>query len=284
MRALPALLISTLALTGCDYVDNPGAPSGDGGGNNGGTLKRRALLEEYTGHRCTTCPAAHVVAAGLANAYGDQMILVGMHVTETFAAPLDPPAADGRYSTDFRTAAGNEYVETFAPSAIPNGLVNRTRFNSSITLSKDAWSSAIAAIVAQDAAMDVWVDTIEHDATNNTVSAVVKVAVLQPLTGEHNVVAYLTEDHIIDWQSNALVSPSDVPDYDHRHVLRRTLGPVWGDIIIPSSAAVGDTLTMTYTDIAMDPAWVAANCEVVAYVYNTTTDEVLQANKRELEP
>lgn len=284
MRLPLLLLLGAFSLAGCDYVDDPTPPSAGGGNNGGTTVKRRALLEEFTGHRCTTCPAAHLLAAGLAAAYQEDLIIVGVHATDFFAAPLDPPAANGSYSTDFRTVAGEAYVSTFNVSFIPTGLVNRTPFNSSTTISSGNWSSAIADIVAQDAACEVWIDTIEHDATANTVSTVVKVAVLQAITGQHNLTVYLTEDHVVDWQLNSLASPPDVEFYDHRHVLRTNLNGTWGEVVIPASAAVGDTLTISLNDIAINPGWNAANCELVAYVYNSSTNEVLQAAERRFQP
>lgn len=282
MRTNSFLLLVALALMGCDYVNDPGEIVGDNTGGQG--VKRRALLEEFTGHRCNTCPAAHAVAASLASAYGDKLIIVGVHATDFFAAPLDPPAANGSYSTDFRTPAGDVYATTFNVSFLPTGLVSRQAFNSSTTISSGNWSSAIADIIDDDAALDVWVSQLDHDASANTVSAEVKVAVLQAVTGDHNLTVYLTEDHVIDWQLNSLVSPPDVENYDHRHVLRANLNGTWGDPVQVGSAVVGDTLTMTFVDIAMDPAWNADNCALVAYVYNTASYQVLQAAEREFQP
>lgn len=283
MRVAILTIICTVALLGCDYVDDPVAPSGGGNGG-GGTVKRRALLEEFTGHRCNTCPAAHAVAANLATAFGNELIVVGVHATDFFAAPLNPPAPNGAYSTDFRTPAGSAYATAFSISFLPTGLVSRKPFNSSITISSGNWSSAIADIVAQDAACDIWFSSLTHNAGANTVSAEVKVAVLAPISGDHNLTVYLTEDHVIDWQLNSLVSPPDVPDYDHRHVLRTNLNGTWGESAITGSAQAGDTLTFSFSGIAMNPAWNAANCALVAYLYNTATNEVSQAAERKFVP
>lgn len=282
MRNTSLFLLGALALASCDYVNDPVA---GGTTNNGGEgVKRRALLEEFTGHRCNTCPAAHAVAASLSSAFGDDLIVVGVHATDFFGAPLDPPAPNGSYSTDFRTTAGEAYTTAFNVSFLPTGLVNRKPYNSSTTISSGNWSSAVADIIAEDAELDMWISELEHNAIANTVSAEVKVAVLSPVTGDNNLTVYLTEDHVIDWQLNSLVSPPDVENYDHRHVLRSNLNGTWGDPLQLSTAAVGDTLTMTFTDIAMDPAWNAANCALVTYVYNTTSYQILQAAEREFQP
>lgn len=284
MRTYSAvLLINMILLAGCDKVDEPIAP-GQTNNSGGETVKRRAILEEFTGHRCNTCPAAHAVAANLANAFGDDLIVVGIHATDFFAAPVNPPASNGSYSTDFRTSAGNAYATSFSVSFLPTGLVNRTPFNNSTTISSGNWSSAIAAITSQDAACNVWVSQFTHNDVAHTVSAEVKVAVLSTITGSHNMTVYLTEDHVIDWQLNSLVSPPDVSDYDHRHVLRTNLNGTWGETLIASNAQAGDTLTLSWNNVPVNANWNAQNFALVAYAYNTATNEVLQAAERKLLP
>lgn len=283
--ALLRILFGALVFAGCDYIDDPTAPGSNGGGGTGDVVKRRALLEEFTGHRCNTCPAAHAVAANLADFFGDDLIVVGVHATDFFAAPLDPPSTS--YTTDFRTEAGEAYATSFEVTFLPTGLINRTPFNNSIRVSSGNWSSAIAAIVDDDAALDIWFTEVTHNALTNTVSAKVQVAVLRPLTGAHNITLYLTEDHVIDWQLNSLVPPPGDPNvefYDHRHVLRTTLNGTLGEVLISTSAAVGDTLPASYLNVPVNPDWNAANFAAVAYVYNTATKEVLQAVERKFQP
>lgn len=285
MHKLASFLLVSLLFAGCDYVDDPTAPgTGSTGNNNGETVKRRALLEEFTGHRCNNCPAAHAVAASLADNYGEELIVVGIHATSTFAAPVDPPSPNGAYATDFRTPAGDTYTTTFGVSFLPVGMVNRTPYNSSITISSGSWSSAIADIVSQDAVCDVWFSELTHNATANTVSAEVKIAVLAPITGDHNLTVYLTEDHVIDWQLNSLATPPDVELYDHRHVLRTNLNGTWGTLAVSGSAATGDTITMAFNDVSVDPSWNIDNCAVVGYLYVPSTNEVLQASERKFQP
>lgn len=276
---LPFLLIAA-GLAACDQVKEPIPPSTPGGPDGGEFVKRRLLLEDFTGHRCNNCPAAANTAQQLQALYGEDLVVVGVHVTETFAAPL----SNGTYTTDFRTPAGDAYEQAFGISWLPAGMVSRHTFDNGKLLAHTGWSAAVAELIGSEADLDIWFEELEHDAANNTVSAVVKVAVLQPITGTHNLTIYLTEDHVIDWQTNAAVSPPDVPDYDHRHVLRTNINGTWGEEVIATSANAGDTLTLSYSDHAMDPAWVAGNCALVAYVYSTTTDEVLQVAEKKFTP
>ncbi len=282
LRTYFPLFLGVALLGSCDIVKEPIPPGIIGGGGNDSTVTRKILLEEFTGHQCNSCPAAHLVAAQLKTLYPADIVVVGIHATATFAAPQSNP--DGSYSTDFRTPAAAAYVNSFGVTFLPTGMLNRTPYNGSITISHDAWSSAVSDIIGQPAALDIWFSQLTHDPGTSTVSAEVKVAVLAPVSGDHNLTIYLTEDHVIDWQLNSQASPPDIPDYDHRHVLRDNINGTWGAPFFSGSAAVGDTLSLIYTGVAMDPGWNAANCALVAFVYNTDTYEVLQAEERKFQP
>jgi hypothetical protein len=286
MRVFSVILLAGIAaLSGCDIVENP-VPSGQQNGGSGGTVKRRALLEEFTGHHCNNCPAAHAAAAQLHDFYGDDLILVNLHAAANFNSSFIAPQSnpDGSYATDFRTSEGQAYATNYAVTFLPSGMVNRTPYDNVTVLSSANWGSAVDAIVNEDALVNVWIDDLAHDAGTNTVSATVKVALLADISSEHKLTVYLTEDHVIDWQYNSLVAPPDVEFYDHRHVFRKTLDGAWGRVAVASSASVGDTLTFSYVDVPMDPAWDPANCALVAYVYEASSNEVLQAAEREFVP
>lgn len=279
MRNPATLIIAMLVVaTGCDYVERPVDPNAGGNGGNGGngTVTRNVLLEEFTGHRCSTCPAAHIVAKQLDDLYGDRLVVVGVHATATFAAPVDPPNPDGSFSTDFRTPAGDAYTTAFGVSFLPTGVVSRKPFNSSITLAQGTWGSAVSALVDEPALFDLWVEDLVHNAQANTVSATVKVAVLQPIEADHKLTVYLLEDHVVDWQQNAQASPPNVPDYEHRHVLRTTLTDTWGQNAVAAGAAPGDTLEFPFTNFAMDPAWDPTECSLVAFLHEGVDNEVMQ--------
>lgn len=284
MLRISILLLLAASIVGCDYVDEPLAPGTDGNGGSDSTIARRVLLEEFTGHRCSTCPAAHVVAQQLDALYGDRLIVVGIHATATFGAPLNPPAADGRYSTDFRTPAGDTYTTTFGVSFLPTGMVGRKVYNSSITIAQGSWGSAIADIIDQPALFELWFDALQFNASTNTVSATVKAVTQQAIDADHKLTIHLLEDRVIDWQLNASVSPPDIADYEHRHVLRNTLNGTWGEDAVAAGMAAGDTLTFVVNGFAVDPAWNAANCSLVAYLYNVSTNEVMQAVERKFQP
>lgn len=279
------VLAIALLATGCDVIDEPDNPVPSVGPCTGnGSGARRVLLEDLTGFRCSTCPPAAEKAREIQSFYCKDVIVVAMHVTSTFAAPLNP--APGPFSTDFRTPSGNETITTagFQPPNLPIGMVNRKVDGTLGTrlLQHGAWATATAAVIGEPAQFEVLIDTIVHNSVSNTYDFRVRVPVLQDVSGGYNLTVLLTEDHVADWQKDARYDPSDLFPYDHRHVLRDNVNGTWGESIIASSAAVGDTIPTQYSyglpANVIDPA----HCAVVAYVYRTDSYEVMQVSQREL--
>lgn len=277
---IPVLLIA--ALSGCDIIDQPkgdlAAPTPPGGGN----VTRNVLLEDCTGFRCNNCPDAATRAMQLKDIYGDRLVVVGVHMVNTFAEPLPP-----NFLTDFRTPAGAAYEQTFDISALPTGLVNRKKINGSWLVSRYSWSTATAGMIDQAADIDLRIDTMSYNASTNTVSGNITGVVLHPLSTAHNITIYLTEDHVIDWQINSQVTPPDVPDYEHRHVLRGALNSPWGGPFMAVTDQVSDTISLPFSYPLPGNVLQPDNCAIVAYVYSTSGAdqyEVKQVTERKFVP
>ena len=284
MKQLVFPIFLALMMAACDTVKEPippGTGGQNGGGGNEGTV-RRVLLEDFTGHRCNNCPAATSTAIQLQELYGDRVIVVGVHATQTFAAPL-PNSPDGSYTTDFRTDAGTAYEQAFGVSFLPVGMVNRKHFNNVRLLSPNQWSTRVGEMIDLPAAFDIWFEELAYDPNTRTIDTEIKVAVLEPVSGDHALTIYLTEDHVIDWQYNAQADPPNVPNYEHRHVLRDNVNGTWGAPLISGSADVGDTLTLSYSGYTLAPNWNEANCSLVAYLYRTDNEEVMQAQEQKIQ-
>lgn len=284
MKNLFKILFAAALLAGCDYVDDPIPPGG--GGENGGndTVLRTALLEEFTGHRCATCPAAHAVVQQLSNLFGERLVIVGIHATNTFGAPLQPPAADGRYSTDFRTPAGDAYTSNFGVSFLPTGIVSRKPYNSTLAISQGSWGSAISNVLEQPAFFSIGFEDMQVNTSNNTLNATVKIHTEKAIDADHKLTIYLVEDNVIDWQLNGPATPPDVPDYVHRHVLRGAVNGTWGEDVVPAGTAAESTFSVAVSAFPLKPEWNVTNCYLVAYVYQTSSKEVMQVAQQKIRP
>lgn len=282
-KHFPSLLATLLLLGGCDVVSDPVQPTTNGGGPIVEGIPRRVLLEDLTGHRCNNCPRAARVAHDLVEVYGDQLIVVGVHMINGFAAPLQP-IGDDLFDTDFRTTAGSTYETTFQVMGLPQGMFNRTPYNNSLLQSDGAWPEAMATMAGQEADLDVQFTAFSFDNATNTVQGTIRVPVVNALDGDHDLVIYLTEDHVIDWQIDATATPSNVPDYEHRHVLRAALNGTWGEPLVTGSAAAGDTLSASFSYPLPANVLEPNNCALVAYVARRDNNEVVQVTERKFQP
>ena len=280
VRSLP-LLVALALLSGCDQVDQPYELGGPGNGGPVDQVVRKVLLEDMTGHTCNNCPDGARKAAELQDLFGEDLIVVGVHCTETFAAPL-LPLGDDYFDTDFRTESGNAYEPAFGIFFLPTGMVSRVDNFGTNTIAYDEWGTVISSIIGTPSPYHLWFDTLIS--TGNTVSTTVKLALLETVTGDLNMTIYLTEDSVVDWQVDNDATPPEVPDYVHRHVLRANLNGTWGVPVVTGSGQAGDTISLEYSDFALDPAWNPNHCALVAYVYDTTSDEVMQAEERKFQP
>ena len=215
--------------------------------------------------------------------YCGDVIVVAVHCTPTFAAPTATPPDP--FSTDFRTVAGEEYVSTFQPPGLPNGLISRREYDGSQVVGEDNWSSAVAAILGQPAEFEVAFDTVIYDAGTETMDLRVKVDALTANTGEYNLVIYLLEDDVIEGQQDNRVPGGIVYPYTHNHALRDNINGTWGTQAFTGSIVMGQSVTLTFNDYVLAANVLEpTNCSLVAYIYRVDNDEVMQVSERHLIP
>ncbi|MDX9751345.1 MAG: Omp28-related outer membrane protein, partial [Flavobacteriales bacterium] len=174
--------------------------------------------------------------------------------------------------------------QSFGVSYLPVGMVNRRPYNGSQLVDYNAWGSATEAIIDQPAVMHLDVNALQYQPGSPQVGVMVKMTLTEDLTDDHRLVIYLTEDPVIDWQYDNQATPSDVEFYPHRHVLRGTVTDAWGDVVVNGTAGAGQLIVRQYTYALPANVLEPANCAVVAYVYNTATDEVVQVAERKFVP
>ena len=153
------------------------------------------------------------------------------------------------------------------------GMVARLGPDGQKPVGKGAWESNMLAegLVGQAPAASLGLTTYWDDSTR-TVGARADLAwITAPPGTDYRVQFYLVESHIIDWQ---LDNGVDIENYEHNHVLRAGMNGEWGTDV--TALAQGDTEQFV-SDIVADANWVRENCEIVAFVYDADSYEVLQA-------
>ena len=267
-----------LFFSACDIVDPPFAETSTTGptGPVSGAV-RKVLLEDFTGHKCGNCPRAGEAADALKQAYGDQLIVYAAHVG--FFAETEPL---GSYTYDFRTSAGDEIDATFNISSIglPKGMVNRKEVGSNPVIDYSEWGTAVSNIltIPPDASIRI---SSSFNSANRELEATVTTEFLNALNGNYNLCVYLTEDSIVNWQKDYQATPEDIEFYTHRHVLRGSMNNTWGEEIVNGTVTAGDSTTNTYTTV-LDTGWAENHMSIVAFLYDFSTKEVLQAEEEHL--
>lgn len=264
-----------LAITGCDEVEKPYLRDGDGGsGGDTGTIARKVLIEDFTGHKCVNCPEAHQVVEELKAEFGEDIVAIAVHAG-TFAEP----SSSGDYTADYRTAVGNELNNTFDVQFYPSGTLNRKE-NATVYSSK-TWKQEVRAMMGQEAIASIEVTPVYEDGTAQ-LGADVDVTFTEVPGGQVNVCVFVTESGIISAQKNDAVSVGPVPDifdYEHKHMLRGSMNGTWGEPVTSETIEAETTYTKNYTGFSIADHWDPANMSIVAFIYDQTTQEVLQVEE-----
>jgi hypothetical protein len=280
-----AFAVLIFSFSSCDYIE---APYSEGNGVDTVLCPpqdfeavtnhtRKILVEDYTGHTCGNCPRAAETAAALINTYGEQVVVMSVHVG-FFAQPKNNP--NGSYAADYRTEPGNELNTFFGNDAagLPNGMVNRKPMGgSSPVLSYNSWASAADIEMTLAPVADIYIKP-QYDEASNTACADVKVEFLADLSGEYKLSVFVTEDSIVSWQKDYDATPSDISDYVHRHMLRTAFNGTWGETI-GTAPITSESSDIKRYSVSLNSAWNSNHLHVVAFIYNTSTYEVIQAEE-----
>ena len=269
------LAIVSAAALSCDKIDenNYIVYSGASGewfdGDAVADHSQRAFLEKYTGVRCNNCPTAAQVIAAASSQYGDKLVVVAIHDSNTLQRPIGE-------SPDMRSDDGNAWsnaLGVFGAGEYPMALVNRKpsgngweRFNpvggvsTQIDEALAAAPSVALAISANhgDARVDIDVN-LEYLAT---------------LDGKQTLTLVLIEDGIIATQK--MPNHSDSAGYVHNHILRDVITDLWGaDIDANGQAGTCRKARFTYTQA--NPAWNLDRCHIIALVSDKDSKKVYNA-------
>ncbi len=286
-----------LIFTSCDKVSNPYPPTNANAGDVTScdtpsfpiisTHIRRVLVEDYTGHTCGNCPKAAEELTYCDSVYSGQIVSLAIHVGY-FAEPCPPPPST-LPCRDYRTTVGDQYNTVFYASAggLPQGVVNRKVFDSSngtfqylVGYQSHGWTNFVSTFIGNPAVAELQIIN-SYNPTTRKLCTALKSEFLTNLNGQYKLVVLLTQDSIIDWQIDYRYSPSMIPNYIHKHMLRDAINSTWGDEIANGIVTTGTTALNRYA-YNIPTSYLGVNAEpehmhVIAFIYDVATNEVLQA-------
>jgi hypothetical protein len=300
-----ACISFALSFTSCDKVENPIKPAIELDTtiyegiwedyvyptfSQNTNTERNVLLEDYTGHRCLACPGAAVIAKDIEDANPDRVFVASVHASPGGITVFQELAADcglpsnptDKYCTTFYCNEGIEYGNVFGSgfgfTGNPSGNVNRKDFGSNVFTAASEWTTNTAALIAEnDLKVNIQAEC-NYYASANGFYLHTETEFLEDLTGSYNMVVYLMENEVVDYQD---VLGTAVPDYHHHNIFRGCIdGLPWGRSI--SSDQLSGS--KSYLDYSYKLPTGQTNDEfhLLIYVYDVDTYEVLQVIKQEI--
>ncbi len=265
-------LFSLTFFFACDKIDAPYTKDTSGGGTDTGTIQvvKKVLLEEFTGHACVNCPAAHELAASLAEEYDGKLSIISIHA----GYQAEP---SGELPEDFTNEVGDEIFAAYNDPFNPMGLVDRNEDAASLSSS---WAAKIAEEMALPVEFSIVLTPDYHNDTR-VFDLTLKMKAMAAHSGNLRFCAFITENDIIAPQKNndSNVGPTPIiEDYHHNHVLRGSMNGTWGDLLAEGDTPEGKEFSKDLS-LTIPQEWAVENCHVVAFVFDENTKRILQVEE-----
>lgn len=242
---------------------------------------RNVLLEDFTGHTCTNCPAAAVVAKNIENANGGKVIVTSVHASTSsgFQVPSPPTLP-----LDHRTEAGNAYANAMTIAFNPSGTVNRTITSGNYYLFVSDWNQKVNAELAKTPDFNIQVQYNYFEETRGLFLHT-ECEVLNNVSGDYSIISFLSRDKVIAPQKD--VGGVTIYDYEHHAVLSDNINGTWGTPIITGGATSGTKLYNNFSyemkDASQDSTYKIDNISIITVISDRNNYEILQVVKTELE-
>ncbi len=242
-----------------------------------GKVVRRVLLEDYTGHTCVNCPEASLVAEGLEGGYNGRLIVIAVHAG--YYATAYPT---GDFTANYTSTAGNDWFTDFEVQVNPKGMVNRTAYEGSLVLGSDQWGNAVESQMALPQQANLTIEAT-FDTSSGQVQATLDSKFMAVLSGSYSLTVCITEDSLISPQknNNPEVGPTPIIyDYVFMNVLRGSVNGSYGEVLT-TAVDTSKTIEKNY-NFTLDPSWNPKHLNLVAFISNAETKEIIQAAKEPL--
>ena len=239
--------------------------------------KRNAVLEEFTGVRCTYCPDGHRKAQALADANPGKVVLINVH-TGSYATPQSG-------WPDFTTSLGATVATISGLTGYPAGQMNRYVYTGvssvqsymqgagTLAMSRSGFQPAGNFQFTLDAPVNIGMKS-SFDAGTRVLTVTTELYYTAAETVDNRLNVFLLENNIVGKQIDAGVTNAS---YVHKHMLRARLTPDdWG--VVLTAPKVGDRISKTYT-YTVPSTFVIENCDVAAFVTRLDKKTVLNGTQ-----
>ncbi|PHX92538.1 MAG: hypothetical protein CK532_02810 [Flavobacteriales bacterium] len=236
---------------------------------------KKVLLFDITGVRCNNCPKAAVVAKKLLALTPNSLVVVALY-------PKTPPSLTFPWAGfDTMSTIESEQIASALGGigSLPLGSVDQFTFNGSKLIVPSDWASAIALQMVKSSPFNLHIKST-WNTPDGRARIEVKVITNKSATGNYKWAMGITENRVISKQSDADTSSGFRDDYMHEHVLRACIGSSLG-IEIGNNMPAG-WVREKHFYVLPKAKWKPENLDLVVWIYDANTKEVLQVEKAKL--
>ena len=225
---------------------------------------KNVILEEFTGVRCPNCPQGHQVAQQIMENNPGRVWVIGFHpFNSSFTEPYPNNPDLRRHHPDALYTIPYCGSSRFMPSA----FINRRVYGGERIQSRTVWEAKTNEHLAEPSPVNAGLAT-NYDDVSQELEMVVEIYYTSTVTDLTTLNVALLESGIVAQQSGGGTN------YVHKHVFRETFTAQWGDPITEATTQ-GSFIQKTFTFDNAQMAYDMTKCEVIAYIVNDDTEEVL---------
>ncbi len=248
---------------------------------------KRVMFEQHTGTWCGWCVDGSHKLEQIVEEHPGLVIPVKLHngTSDKMALPIQGTIAGGLALTGYPAGCidRTQFGGTFFPS----------RIVSADDYSLNAWMPYVEERLAIIPQVDIFA-TYNIDEETDSIKIIVYATMLETVSGNLKFNVYILEDSVTGtgagWDQGNILSgkagwefspyfnlPNPVPNYYHRNVVRDLLGGAWGVTGEFTNPAEDATVYTHEFNAKLNPAWNKDMIQIVAFVTNDNTKEVLNA-------
>ncbi|MBM3937170.1 MAG: Omp28-related outer membrane protein [Sphingomonadales bacterium] len=233
---------------------------------------KKVLLFDVTGVRCNNCPKAAALAKNLLASNAGRLEVVALY-------PKTPTSLTYPW-TGFDTMSTIEADQIATAlggiTSLPLGAVDQVSYNGSKLLNTSDWSAAVTAQLSKSSPFNLELKSTWKSAEGRA-RVEVKAVANSAIAGSYKWVMAITESAVKSKQSDQDAPGGVVEDYEHEHALRGVVGSALGSDINTNAVSAGYVREKHFY-ITPKSKWNPVNCDVVVWILDANTKEVVQVN------
>ncbi len=227
-------------------------------------MNKNAILEGFTGVRCTDCPVGNHLMDSILDANPGRAFCVNYHPSNSgFTFP---------YEGDLnlrRTFPNVFYTIPYCGSSrfMPSTLINRRVYDGERLQEPENWVNHCNNILTEPSPANMGIYTM-YEFFEHTLYIIVEIYFTEDMIDTNHINVLLSQNNIITQQAGAS------GPYSHQHTFRGDLLGQWGDVITEPTTQ-GSLITLNYEWNSGGSGYIVHSCEVLAFIEDQSTGEII---------